>query len=84
MYVVKSDFNNISNLCVTKCTGCKSIKNSDSATSWESTLMTHLKSRREQARKPQSYASRNYDRLTDFLTRIECRATIVAKSKNPM
>ena len=33
----------------------------------------------KQARKPRSYASRNYDRLTVSLTWVKCRATSVAK-----
>ena len=35
----------------------------------------------KQARKPRSHASRNYDRLTDSLTGVKCRATSVANKK---
>ena len=34
----------------------------------------------QQARNPRSYASQNYDPLTDSLTGVKCRATSVAKS----
>ena len=35
----------------------------------------------EQARKPQSYVSRNYDPPTHSLTGVKCRATSVAKKE---
>ena len=48
-----------------------------------STLAILWEKRKQQARKPRSYASpklRNYDWLTDLLTGVKCRATSVAKN----